>query len=496
MNDRDRDPRGPRVEGPPRRSNAERLIGLTVGVSGGLVAGLAWLMPSLYRALPLHAGDSPTYLEWDPRRPPLYPLVLSAVRLVDPDSSVLGACQLVIFVAAAAWLAVTVGRTTRQPWLAATAGVAVVCHPQVISYCFTILPESLLAALMMGHAAALIRLVERPATSTAVLAGATLAAAVLCKPAAVGFAGGVLLLVPALWHHRHRVRWFGAVAAAVAVPLLGVSLVNAGRTGVFAPQAMGGHAMLGVVGTFMPDDTPIEPPALQQALVRGLTPIRSELSRIDSITWYYFYSSHAYHYAVEGATRAVLDYREMPAAAAATDEVFLEMNDLGAMLTPLVVARAPRAYARHVVAHLYGLWMMPLIRRASDEDRFRHEQARMQATYPVVGRDPIAQRTVPDALFWPYQAFLLIGLAGSVGAILVFLRHPRRRRWLVPAMMGAMVHGYFLLTAAAQTGLPRYALTAWPLQAMLVWGVIGAMLSYTSFPGHPTGPAEGRGHDE
>jgi hypothetical protein len=84
---------------------------------------------------------------------------------------------------------------------------------------------------------------------------------------------------------------------------------------------------------------------------------------------------------------------------------------------------------------------------------------------------------VPDVVFWPYKALLLLSLVGSAAALLTFLGRPDDLRWAAPAYAGLLLHCYFLLTAAAQTGLPRYALAVWPLTATVVCGVIGASVT-------------------
>jgi hypothetical protein len=467
------------------RADGRQAVWWAVALGGAAAALLAWRVPALYRSLPLQSPDSATYLAWDQMRPPLYPLVLSLVGLLDDTMALLGPVQYAALLAATAWLAQTFSAATGRHVLAAGLVLSIVGHPQVVSYCFTMLPEALLMAATMAYLAALIHLVHRPRPVWAATAGAMLAAAILLKPAALACSGGAALALLALWSHRQRSTLIRTFAAVALGPIVAVSAANAIRIGVFAPQVMGGFALLGVTSTFMPPDTPVEPPALQRALVAELTPLRLELARLDSLDLYYFYSSHAYHDALERSRDVILAHVGAPQQANRHgDEAFVQLNAIGARVARTTILHAPGAYLRHVTAHLYGLWAMPLVRRAGDRDAFAARLETAARELPAVASSPVAYRVVPDLAYWPYKAMLLLAFASSLVAIGGFLVRPNDPRWVAPALAGALVHGYFLLTAAAQTGLPRYAVTAWPLIATTVWGAAAAVLMRSSRASH------------
>lgn len=461
-----------------------RHVAWAVAGFGALVATASAVVPA-FRSLPLLAPDSTTYLTWDPLRPLVYPLFLKAAASLSADLHVVGPLQWLAFTAAAVWLATSCARSGTPAWVAIGLGCFVQAHPQVVGYAFTILPESLLMSLVMLHLGAIMRFVEQPRDPRwPWLAGIALGLAILTKPVAMSFVAGVPIVAVCAWRAGVASRVLVAFSAAVLLPVAAASAVNLARIGVFAPQAIGGFATLGVAGTFLSDEVAVTPPALKAALLQQLTPIRDELQRLDSLTLYYVYSSSAFHDALERARDVILVQAGVaPGPAVVNSPAYLELNAVAGRVTRAAIAAAPAAYARHVSAHLYGLWMMPLVRRAGETPPFDVQLARARESAPFVARSPVAYRVVPDAVYWPFQAllvFTLISATTGVGRALLGRVTPQ---WLMVGYAGALLHGYYLLTAAAQTGLPRYAIAAWPLMSVVAWASIAAATRRLSRPG-------------
>lgn len=450
----------------------------SAALAGVVVVTLAlvWLAPGAYRALPLLQPDSASYIEWQAIRPPAYPLILTGVRSISPALVLLGPLQLIVFLAAAVWLAATFGRLFNQPWLAVALCASIALHPQVISYAFTVLPESLLASALMAHVASTMRLLVRRNVAWAAGAGLTLAVALLLKPAAIAFAPGVLVATVAMWRAPRRITVAAAWVLAFGIPLLAASAWTLTRVGVFSPQAIGGFALLGVTGTFMPDDTPVEPPELAAALLERIRPIRDDLERIDALDMYYLYSSNAYHPVAEHSRAAVMQFVQSNHPAASPEEQFVTLNAIGERVARVTIQHAPARYARHVAAHLYGLWLMPLVQNAAMRAEFDARVADVRRRAPTVAAAPVMVRFVPPAAYWLFKAVLWAALVMSVLLLVGWLMRPRSVTWSAGAMAAILLHSYFLATALAQTGLPRYALTAWPLTMLVVCAGCGVLI--------------------
>lgn len=440
------------------------LVGVVV-----LTLVLVWLAPGAYRALPLLQPDSASYIEWQAIRPPAYPLTLAGVESISPTLALLGPLQLAVFLASAVWLGTTFARVAGHRWLGVALCASITLHPQVISYAFTALPESLLASALMAHVASTLRLLVRRSSAWALAAGLTLAMALLLKPAAMAFTPGILVVAVAMWHAPRRLTLVAAWVVAFGIPLLAASAWTLARVGVFSPQAIGGFALLGVTGTFMPDDTPVEPPALASTLLERIRPIRDDLERIEALDMYYFYSSTAYHPVAEHSRAAVMDFVQSAYPSASPQQQFVTLNAMGERIARVTIVHAPARYARHVAAHLYGLWLMPLVQSAATRAEFNARLAAVRQRARMVAAAPIMVRFVPAPAYWLLKAVLWGAVLMSVLLIVGWLVRPQSLMWSAGAFAAILLHSYFLATALAQTGLPRYALTAWPLTMLVVW---------------------------
>jgi hypothetical protein len=459
-------------------TSASAVVGV-LAATASLSALLVWTLPGAYRALPLMQPDSAAYLAWAATRPIVYPAFLFVIRQFSPALELVTALQFVALLSSTAWLSLSIVWATRSALLGAVFGAAVMLHPQVVSYAFTVLPESLLASLLMAHAAASIRLLRRPHYGWACAVGLTLAAAVLIKPVAIACLAGAPVVVAGLWNARKGVRLMATCATAVALPIAAASTVNLVRAGVFSPQAMGGYALLGVTSTFIPDASTVAAEPLNAALIEQLRPVRDELQRIDSLDMYYFYSSAAYHVALVRAREAILAQLRVDHPAASEETLFLELNSLSYDIARLTIRAAPGPYLRHVIAHLYGLWLMPLVQNTADRQPLERRLAEVRQLAPLLAAQPIMFRFLPPIAYWPFKSLLALALACSVPLVMAWAWAPSSPVLRAGAHAALLLHSYHVITASAQTGLPRYALSVWPL-TMLV--VVAAVASVTSRP--------------
>jgi hypothetical protein len=449
-----------------------------------VAALLAFVHPA-FRALPVTPPDTISYISWDPLRPLAYPAVLSAASALDPSLRMLGIVQLALFLASATALAWRVSRLLASPgagWLLLS---GIVLNPQVVSYAFSAIPESLFTASLMLHVSAVIGLVTTCTRRSALLAGASAAFAILLKPVAVAWLGAL----PLLWWSLRRLTQARQLiivwGISLAAPVLAASAVNDWRIGVFAPQAAVGFQLVGLSAPFVDEQTPLEPELLRIRLVEELQPIRRELASLDALEWYYFYSSISYHETIPRVERVIKEV--FPETAGATRDAFVALNDVAASITRAAIPHAPWKYARHIAAHLYGLWLMPLVRSASEQPPFEGKLSAMRERLPILGANPVMYRAIPAPGYWLLRALLVTAFVGATAGVLLLVVSPRVPMAVVAiAYAGALLHAHFLATAAGQTGLPRYALAAWPLTVLVVVGwlawLTGAMSKRRSQP--------------
>jgi hypothetical protein len=419
-----------------------------------IMMAVAWSMAS-FHALPRLAPDSRTYLAWDVARTPAYPLFLRIV-----PAGWVPAVQLLAIAAGSAWLAYEMRRVVRPYWCVLLQ-LSILGNVALVSYAFTILPEALFIAAVMAYYGLALRFIDRPLSGTAMGLGAVSMTIALLKPSGYSF---VTSVAPIAWIARAQLRTIALLAAPIVVLLSAASAVNFVRSRVVGTQAFGGFSALGYVGQFLdrsPDD------ALQASFVELAAPVGRELERIHGIDAYYFASGNAFH-DVQDAQAIIADgiHRQDPGAT--TQQVFVRLNAIAWRWALTAIREHPREYLRQVSVNWYGLWFIPGLRNAADEERFAEELRQLNATAPTITRNGIVYRTVPPWVYWPVKIALGgVFVASLVGLILAAGR-PVTLQAAALAAASVALHANFLLVSGLQTGLPRYALAMWPLTMMIL----------------------------
>jgi hypothetical protein len=450
-------------------------------------------LPSAFRALPLLAPDSVSYLEWSPGRTPAYPAFLSFIRSFSSDLDALGSVQLAIFLSSAAFCAAAFQRVYRDPFIALVFAAAVMMNPQLVSYAFAAQPELLFSSTLLLHFGCVILAVNSSRPTPYVLAGSTLALLILLKPS--GYA--LVVCLPALAIAARVRSWRAVLAAALplAVILVLVAFANFLRYGFFATQAQGGYSLIAHVAPFVDSAPNGEDAAVTRAIAADIAPQRDALSRAMPLDLYYLLSSHEYHAGerivrrriVEDVERrlgtTIADQRQFP-----SDPVVLrEITTTGSRLARRAILNHPRGYARHVAAQLYGLWLLPLIQPHDAVARLTTELDALRRAIPGLGHDSVAFRAVPAVVFVGIRALLFAVLAGSIVAVALMLLW--RAPLTVPIAYAALaLHANYLLVAAVQPGLPRYALVMWPAGVLVLAGC--ASLIIERVLKRPAGPRQ------
>jgi hypothetical protein len=110
-----------------------------LAVLAALLFVVANLVPA-FHAQPRLVPDSTTYLEGNIARTPIYPLVLQLLMWLPGGLALLAPIQQIAFTITAVGLAFEFFRTYQRPALAVALEAAVLGYPQLVSYCFTVLP--------------------------------------------------------------------------------------------------------------------------------------------------------------------------------------------------------------------------------------------------------------------------------------------------------------------------------------------------------------------
>jgi hypothetical protein len=451
---------------------------VTVALAAAAIASRS----AAFHTLSWMAPDSASYVNWDIGRTPAYPLLL---RLIPMDR--LALVQLLSLCAAAAWLTWELAALLPAP-LAVGFELAVLGNVQLVAYAFTVLPEAFFVTVAQIQLALALRLIRSASRLEGVLLGIATALLILLKPSGYSFVAPLIALVWLRWRSA-RTAVVPAMATMVGVLVI-VSAVNLARAGVFATQAYGAYALIGYVGHLVDADAPAEYPELPRTIAARTAESRADLQATTGLDAYYMVSSNAYHDVLDAIRAAILGvvHRENPAIS--DREAAVRLNTIAQSLAVSAIARHPSGYLRQVAAHVYGLWSLPLLRNRADAERFAAELDRMKRAAPFTMRNPIVFRTVPPLLFWPIKATLLITFLAACAGVVLGIRGGGSNLTTSLAYCAIAVQANFLLVAAVQTGLPRYALAMWPAAmaaaALGVWAGIERIRVTPAAPGRGT----------
>jgi hypothetical protein len=429
------------------------------------------------------APDSITYLEADVIRTPIYPLTLRALQWLPGGLNLLAPFQLMVFASAAVLLAYEFARTYERPLLALILEAAVLGHPQLVSYCFTILPEALFASVLMIHLSCALALTRRATSPGFAAASASAAALALVKPS--GYAAVAGLAVLAL---VQRARWRNLLwlVTPAALAIVSVCLGNLLVRGFFGTQAQSGFVRAAYTAPLLERTTSTPYPALTEQLASHARPIGVALHSLPTMEDYYLIAAEEYHGIEDLVRRELIEevgrgggdsgarlIRNDPAAAARLDAI-------ASALANAAIRQHPAEYAYSVAANVYGLWWLPLVTTVDGAASLRSELDALVAERPALARPRPVFRPLPRIAYAAVRVVLAAIVAcGVVAAFRIFSRSPLQRTIAFSALL---LHGYFLLVALAQPGLPRYAIVVWPASALLLIATAGSIRYRDSQP--------------
>jgi len=433
---------------------------IAVAAAGAAVAASS----SAFHTLPWMSPDSTSYLNGDVNRTPAYPLLLRVIPL-----NALGAVQLAALCASTAWLAWTLAALLPAVF-ALGFEMLVLGNTQLVAYAFTMLPEAFFVSVEQVQFVYALRLIRSRSRKDALGLGLATALLILLKPSGYSFVAPLLAM---LWWVWRGVRLPVASAlAALAAAILMVSAMNVVRAGVFGTQAHGGYALVGYVGHLIDANTASPYPGLAEAIAARTASTRSELRAPRPLDAYYILSSTAYHDVLDAISETVLEFVHRNQPGLDQRAAAVRLNAAGESLAVSAIAGDPRGYLRQVTAHLYGLWFLPLLRNQAEATAFRAELDELKRTAPLTMRSGVAFREVPPLVFWPIKLILVAALVAACAGAGVALS-ARTPLMMSFAYVAVALHANFLMVAAVQTGLPRYALAMWPATiaslAIAVW---------------------------
>jgi hypothetical protein len=469
----------------------------------GFAAIAAYLHVTVAALLPapVVSPDSSTYLTWSVFRTWGYPIFLHAQHFVLHSWEYVPIVQIDLLIGGLALLChavILVSRRYFAGWLLVSFALAA---PTMLLSAGDLLTEAPFAALVMAHAAFVLRTLVRPTRVDALLAGLTLGGAVAVKSIGVALIAPAILLALVVDPRVRRLVAMLIVAPAVlawAIP----SSYNAWRYGAFESSHAGGYALAGHVawavragGDPSPDDT-IVATSIASVLAKRPRVFHSIVEYVEytaneynELLWAHIFPAMQERYPV-GPPGDPCNWRERPGARCKHNAMIINKALMGVARRAIV--GDPGAYMKHVLAHCYGMWRDTFVSPGdfvlgmnhaaeslfSAYDPARGSYAEMLAPLPRFRT--LAERwpTVDRFFESPLRRALDLSTArpGMQGILEAFYRFPaivwgtsicacvllfRFRRLDSPAQalcyMSLCLNAYFLATALAQPALVRYA---------------------------------------
>lgn len=433
--------------------------------------------------LPLTFPDSNSYLQWQPSRSFGYPLLLSAVRALDPTLRALPIVQLGLFAAGALLLAEACHYATGSLPLALFVGGGTLANVALSRLAIGVLSDVPFCTLLMLHLASFLLVVRHPTPARWLSLSLTMGVAVLVRPA------GLSLLVPLLLVllRQPRLAWLLSLgpAAALWLAAAGANLVWRGS---FALQEFGGLSMIGQVALLIAGDDASRHPILKQSLADDLKPWHEVARAREWPEERVLFSTVEWNPMFAVATRRIADYLDRRGA----EELGLSglarwaaLNRIAGDVSRETILARPKAYMGHVAAHLYGLWTIPQWVSATE---FARIESQFDAIHPEARLLPghrdryLGFLSARSTLFLVIKRGVLASLfaATTLGMLLPLKRGANNttdRIWLFASLN---LHAGLLLVAATNAALWRYSIVWWP------YGLLAIGLALHQLGARPT----------
>ena len=448
--------------------------------------------------------DSPDYLSFAPTRTAGYPLFLRLVERLPDGLHGLPLLQFGLYGLAALFLCSSFRRLSYSKFASTLLLALLLGNGQVTRLSFMIMTESLFLScliLLLGFFCLLLR---APRWPTLALASLVTGLAVLIRPA--GYALVVSLPVVAWWCRRDGLPARQAVLAAVLPYLVvlggGIAAYHA-KHGLWRTETFVGRTLLGKAAAVADAARPEKGREIIRAIAAAVAPDRAAIARGPSWLDRFrltvpYYDTWRYKTAYD----ALLAHTEIP------KDDLAALDRSMAHVSVAIIAAAPGAYLADVALNYGALWWLP---DAVTHAELAHFRALLSALEPLpdLGRYPAWHHEHSDGVIWVLRGLMLTAFAASLwwggrlvaGAVVHRPLSPLARLGFVA---GLLVHASFLLTAAVEAALPRYAWAMWPALSILfvsaafvcseqvrrALAVLGALRSSSMEQGHSHGGAK------
>ena len=302
--------------------------------------------------------DTGSYAGFNEVRTIGYPAFLKTVIVLFGSLRLLVALQLNLLLGSIVMLGWAVARMVGSLLWGIVLILLLALNPAELTWAELVMTEGLFISFLLAHAAFVLLLLTRPTRTTAALAGMTLVAAILVRPAAYSLLLSLPLLILLL-----RGRQITILAWTI-IPATALYLAAAGAhraaLGTWQSQSFGGHTLLAKVALLIHGDVPGAPPVGEKIYRRIATQVRdAQTKRFPTEIWVYaanWYDKILYR----EISPVLLDYVKSAYPPGDGNDVWRRMNVVAWSLAVHVIRQDPIGYLKLVLSQFYGLWSITL----------------------------------------------------------------------------------------------------------------------------------------
>lgn len=441
-----------------------------------------WL---LYPAqIALLMPDSTSYIDFQDYRGAGYPAFLAFLNLVGLSTEQIPIIQNLLFFLSLAFLCISFNHRFKSLGLSLALLIGIGLNPAIARYNFSIITESLYFASLFIFLGLILRIsyertssgrIKRPLNY--VLIGLFFAWLILIKPVSWS-----LIAVPVfiMWQHlslrQNSIR-------ALSYILFGFFCMHILGTGYryavheqFSAGSFFGNQLIGKLAftPFDPNKTPH--PEAGKLWLDIMQPSHEAREKLDKHNEKFLFALNTYDF---------LRFDNMPAIIDA-----MQSNDPKSAQKDLALAvlqQNPQSYAYDVGLNFFNLWAIGELQSKSFSLEYNQKLDKITSEFKdnipkpyYLNEDDSLQVIILKpllALIAVLNFFVIM-----IGILFILRLKPQHTQFNQLFILACSANAYFILTALLQAALTRYAIVAWPMHLILLFGLIALLRNKLFLP--------------
>ena len=461
---------------------AKHPIAKLIIISLSLALCAYWL---LYPAkIALLMPDSSSYIDFQDYRGAGYPAFLALLRFLGLNIEHIPIIQNLLFFIALAFLGISFNNRFKSLGLSLALLIGIGMNPAITRFNFSIITESVYFSSLFIFLGLILRInykrtssgrIKRPLNY--VLLGVLFAWLVLIKPVSWSFIAVPVFIV---WQHLSLRQNIARSLTMILFGFICIHILGASyRYTVheqFSAGSFFGNQLIGKLAftSFDPNNTPY--PEAGKLWLEIMQPSHQARQRLEKHSEKFLFALNTYDF---------LRFDNMPdiVEAMQSDDPKSAQKDLALA----VLQQNPKSYAYDVGLNFLNLWAIGELQTKSFSVAYNKKLDHIVANF----KDDIPRPyylnedgSLQVIIIKPLLALIAILniLLVIIGILYILRLKPQGTAFNQLFIMACSINAYFFLTALLQAALTRYAIVAWPMHLILLFGLIALLRAHLFLP--------------